>query len=252
MRRYIILTLLLSIFSSASLLDFKYLNDAKEAYLKKDYKKAEELYKKIENENAKFNLADTLYREKKYKEAIDIYNSIDSNELEFKKLYNIGNSYAKLNKIDDAIKSYEEALKIKEDKDTKFNLELLKKKKKQEQKKKNNKKENNQQQQNKNSQDKKSQKQDKKSQKKDKEQESRDKNSSNKEKDKKDAQKKEEQEKKREKQKAKMQENNKTQPPISNMEERKWQKMLNSRGVNTLMLPLSRGKGDKRYEKNHW
>ena len=247
--RYIISTLLLTIFSSASLLDFKYLDDAKEAYLKKDYKKAEELYKKIDNDNARFNLADTLYREKKYEEAIDIYNSINSKDLEFKKLYNIGNSYAKLNKIDEAIKSYEEALKIKEDKNARFNLKLVKKKKKQEQKKKNNKKENkkenNQQQQNKNSQD-------KKSQKKDKEQESRDKNSSNKEKDKKDAQKKEEQEKKREKQKVKMQENNKTQPPISNMEERKWQKMLNSRGVNTLMLPLSRGKGDKRDEENPW
>ena len=247
--RYIVLSLLLTIFGFASLLDFKYLNDAKEAYLKKDYKKAEELYKKIDNDNARFNLADTLYREKKYEEAIDIYNSINSKDLEFKKLYNIGNSYAKLNKIDEAIKSYEEALKIKEDKNARFNLKLVKKKKKQEQKKKNNKKENkkenNQQQQNKNSQD-------KKSQKKDKEQESRDKNSSNKEKDKKDAQKKEEQEKKREKQKVKMQENNKTQPPISNMEERKWQKMLNSRGVNTLMLPLSRGKGDKRDEENPW
>ncbi len=244
--RYIILTLLLSTFSSASLLDFKYLDDAKEAYLKEDYKKAEELYKKVENENARFNLADTLYREKKYKEAIDVYNSINSKDLEFKKLHNIGNSYAKLNKIDDAIKSYEEALKIKEDKDTRFNLELLKKKKKEEQKKKNkkkeNKKDNNQQHQNKNSQDKKSQKQ--------KEQESKDKDKKS-DKEKREAQKSKEQEKKREeKQKDNMKENNKTQPPISNMEERKWQKMLNSRGVNTLMLPLRRG--DKRDEKNPW
>ncbi len=254
--RYIILTLLLTIFSSASLLDFKYLDDAKEAYLKKDYKKAEELYNKIENDNAKFNLADTLYREKKYKDAIDVYNSIDSKDLEFKKLHNIGNSYAKLNKIDDAIKSYEEALKIKDDKDTKFNLELLKKKKKQQEKKKNKKKDdkkdknnkdkksNNQKEQNQKNRENKNSK-DKKSQK-NKEKENKDKNS-NKEKEKKNAK----QEKQKDK-KNKMKENNKTQPPISNMEERKWQKMLNSRGVNTLMLPLSRGKGDNRDEENPW
>ncbi len=139
--RYILLTLLLTIFTSASsLLDFKYLDDAKEAYIKKDYKDAERLYSKIENDNAKFNLADTLYREKRYKDAIDIYNSINSKDLEFKKLHNIGNSYAKLNKIDEAIKSYEDALKIKDDEDTKFNLELLKKKKKEQEKKKKKKK----------------------------------------------------------------------------------------------------------------
>ena len=39
--------------------------------------------------------------------------------------------------------------------------------------------------------------------------------------------------------------------PISKMEERKWQKMLNKRGVNTLMIPLP-NKGEKRNETNPW
>ena len=49
---------------------------------------------------------------------------------------------------------------------------------------------------------------------------------------------------------AKMGDQNKTQPPISNMEERKWQKMLNQRGVNTLMIPLQQG--ENKNESNPW
>ena len=259
--RYILLTLLLTIFTSASsLLDFKYLDDAKEAYIKKDYKDAERLYSKIENDNAKFNLADTLYREKRYKDAIDIYNSINSKDLEFKKLHNIGNSYAKLNKIDEAIKSYEDALKIKDDEDTKFNLELLKKKKKEQEKKKKkqqkdknnkNKKEDKKRdnQNKKNSQDKKDNKNSQNREKQDKNsKEDKDKKKEAEEKSKKDKEKKEEKEKNKER---KLNEANQTKAPISNMEERKWQKMLNKRGVNTLMLPLSRG-GKKNEEENPW
>ena len=259
--RYILLTLLLTIFTSASsLLDFKYLDDAKEAYIKKDYKDAERLYSKIENDNAKFNLADTLYREKRYKDAIDIYNSINSKDLEFKKLHNIGNSYAKLNKIDEAIKSYEDALKIKDDEDTKFNLELLKKKKKEQEKKKKkqqkdknnkNKKEDKKRdkKKKKNSQDKKDNKNSQNREKQDKNsKEDKDKKKEAEEKSKKDKEKKEEKEKNKER---KLNEANQTKAPISNMEERKWQKMLNKRGVNTLMLPLSRG-GKKNEEENPW
>ncbi len=258
--RYILLTLLLTIFTSASsLLDFKYLDDAKEAYIKKDYKDAERLYSKIENDNAKFNLADTLYREKRYKDAIDIYNSINSKDLEFKKLHNIGNSYAKLNKIDEAIKSYEDALKIKDDEDTKFNLELLKKKKKEQEKKKK------KQQKDKNNKNKKEDKkrdnqnkknsQDKKDNKNSQNREKQDKNSKENKDKKKEAEEKSKKDKQKEKDKRdkerKLNEANQTKAPISNMEERKWQKMLNKRGVNTLMLPLSRG-GKKNEEENPW
>ena len=47
-----------------------------------------------------------------------------------------------------------------------------------------------------------------------------------------------------------MTDNNQSKVPISNMEERKWQKMLNKRGVNTLMIPLK--KGERNNEKNPW
>jgi Ca-activated chloride channel family protein len=47
-----------------------------------------------------------------------------------------------------------------------------------------------------------------------------------------------------------MNEQNKTQQPISNMDERKFKKMLNQRGVNTLMIPLNKGK--KENETTPW
>ena len=241
--RYFISFLVLTMFLPASLLDFNYLKEAKQAYNDKNYTKAQENYAKVKSDEAKFNEADSLYRQKKYKEAIEAYQSIVEPKLEAKKLHNIGNSYANMNKIDEAIKSYEDALKLEDDKDTKFNLELLKKKK-EEQKKKQDKK---------NDKENKNKKEDKKKQenKNDKNQENKKKNDDKNKKaykEKKDYEKKKKEQE--EKKQSQMNEQNKTQAPISNMEERKWQKMLNQRGVNTLMIPLNKGKKDN--ETNLW
>ena len=40
--------------------------------------------------------------------------------------------------------------------------------------------------------------------------------------------------------------------PISDMEERKWRKMLNKRGINTLMMELPKSKGDKDENIKPW
>ena len=247
--RYLIIPILLSFSLSASLLDFSYLGDAKKAYEAKEYTKAGELYSQVEGDEAKFNQADALYREKKYKEAIEAYESISDPKLEAKKLHNIGNSYAQMKKIDKAIESYEKALNIADDEDTKFNLELLKKKKKEQEKKKQDKNKDQKKKDDKEKdKDKKDQKQDDKNKS---DQDKKDKQKSEEEKrkeqEKKDQAKKEEEKRK---QQAQMAEQNKTQPPISNMEERKWQKMLNQKGVNTLMIPLN--KGAKQNETNPW
>jgi len=253
--KYFITLMFLSLFLSASLLDFKYLEEAKKAYNDKNYTKAQENYAKVHNDEARFNEADSLYRQKRYKEAIEVYKSIVNPKLEAKKLHNIGNSYAYMKKIDEAINSYEDALKLGEDNDTKFNLELLKKKK-EEQKKKKDKKDD------KKKKDDKNKKEDKnnKEKKDDKNKKESDKNKSKEEKDKEkkesDKKKKEQENKEKnkkkedEKKQSQMNEQNKTQAPISNMEERKWQKMLNKRGVNTLMIPLN--KGEKNNETNPW
>ena len=280
--RYILVFFMVASFANSSLLDFKYIKDAKSAYLKGDYEKARELYSKIEKDEAKFNLGDSLYREGKYKEAIEVFNSIKDKKLEAKKLHNIGNSYAKLGEIDKAIKAYEDALKVKFDEDTKYNLDLLKKKK-EEQKKKQKQNQDQNKRQDKNKKDNKDNK-----------------NSQNRDKDKKDNQNKKNQDsnntdsknskndnnqtnrenkpkptptpdKKKEKGEDKKQEQDKskepkennntdakgfaTPPPISNMEERKWQRLLNKRGINSLMLEIdnkNKKRGENIDEINPW
>lgn len=133
--RYLII-LLIAVYSYGGILDFNYLNNAKTAYKKGDFKSASENYSKVNSDEAKYDLANSFYKQKKYQKALDIYKSISNKDLEFKKLYNMGNAQAHLGKIDDAIKSYKSALKLKDDKDAKFNLDLLKKQKKKDEKKK--------------------------------------------------------------------------------------------------------------------
>ncbi len=116
--RVVVLLLIMSGYLFSSMFDFLYLKDAKKAYENREYEKAAKLYQKVDNDKARFNAADSLYRQKKYKEAISLYKSIKDKDLQFKVLHNLGNSYANLNQIDKAIKSYEDALKIEDDKDT--------------------------------------------------------------------------------------------------------------------------------------
>ncbi len=132
--RFLITIFSLVIILNASILDFTYLNKAKEAYNKKDYKTASKYYSKVSNDEAKFDQANSLYKAKDYKNAIKLYDQIQDKNLQFKKLHNLGNSYAHIGKIDQAIQSYKSALKIKEDKDTKYNLKLLEQQKKKNQK----------------------------------------------------------------------------------------------------------------------
>ncbi len=255
----IILLIFCAIFLQAGLLDFLTVNNANKSYIDKDYKSAIKEYQKIENkQGAKYDLANSYYKAKDYKKALSEYGKVNNPNLKFQKLHNMGNTYAKLGKIDEAIKSYEDALKIKQDKDTKYNLELLKKqKKKQQQKKKNNKKnkKKKEKKQNKNSKNNKNQnkqqkgKNDKQNQK---TKGSKQKQGQNKEKQQKpgENQKSKEQKSKKKEEKQKAGKLKKVQP-ISDMEERKYKKMLNQRGINTLMLPLST-KGEKRNEENPW
>ena len=258
--RYILAFFIVAISANSSLLDFKYIKDAKSAYLSGDYKRAEELYSKIEKDEAKFNLGDSLYREGKYREAIEVFNSISNKKLEAKKLHNIGNSYAKLGEIEKAIKAYKDALKIKFDKDTKYNLDLLKKKK-EEQKKKQKQSQDQNKQQDKNKKDSKDKKDNQNKNRKNKDNNNTDSKSNQKNKPKPTpnptSNKKQEQNKNKNKK-----ENNSTDaksfatpPPISNMEERKWQRLLNRRGINSLMLEIdnkNRKRGENIDEINPW
>ena len=240
MNKLIILFFIAISFSWSSMLDFKYLDDAKKAYESKEYEKAANSYSKVEIDEAKFNEANSLYKAKKYEEALKNYSSISNKNLEFDKLYNMGNSYANLKDNDKAIESYEEALKIKDDGDAKYNLELLKKKKEEQNKNQDNKQENKSDKNKQNDESKKenSQQQNQQNQqnKEEKQKQENQQNSKNEEKN-------EQQEKKQ------AQEMPQKEQAISNMEERKWQKLLNDREINTLLLPLTKGDNN---EKQPW
>ncbi len=260
-------TLLLSTLSSmilqASLLDFKELEKAKIAYQEGNYSQAIHAYQAVEqmSDELLYDRANSYYQEGNYTQAQALYSQVQKPELAFKKWHNLGNSYAQLGKFDEGIKAYEEALKIQEDEDTKFNLELLKKKKKeQEQQKKQDQKD----------QNKKDNKDQKKEDQKDQEnKKSKDQNDKKSDKEKKDQEKKknEEQKKKEEKENKKSKEKEKSDEerkkeqaqamqqakpqPISDKEMRKYQKILDQRGINTLMLPIT-NKGDKNDETKPW
>jgi Ca-activated chloride channel family protein len=150
--------------AKAGLLDFVELKDAKEAYKHKDYAKSAKYYdayaKDTDSSEAYYNAANALYKQKKYKEALQNYKkaTFGSREARAKNFANMGNAHARLGseeELKNAIKSYEESLKLKEDKDVRENLEAVKKALQQKQ----------QQKQQKQQQNNKQQKQDKKEQK---------------------------------------------------------------------------------------
>jgi len=133
--------MLLGLFSqesklNAGVLDFIKLDDAKKAYEAKNYKKSSEIYnnyaKQSDNQESYYNAGNAMYKEKKYKEAIKSYekSTFKDKEREAKKYSNIGNAYAKQLKqkmLKKAIESYEKSLKLKEDKETRENMEAVKK-----------------------------------------------------------------------------------------------------------------------------
>ncbi|PLY10367.1 MAG: hypothetical protein C0626_05125 [Arcobacter sp.] len=121
---------LCNIDANASILDFNTIKEATKAYNSKDYATSSNKFKDfISTNEGKYNFANSLYKEKKYESALKMYKDITTSDdsLEFKKLHNMGNTYVKLNDLNSAKKMYENALKIKDDKQTKENLELVKK-----------------------------------------------------------------------------------------------------------------------------
>jgi len=210
----------------ANTFEFQSIQEAKEAYEKKEYKQAQSLYKSINtSKEALYNQANAAYKQKLYKDAISLYKNAksDDRELNYKILHNLGNSYVKMNKLQEAKKSYEEALKINNNKQTEDNLQkvldALKKEKKNDKKKNKNKNKDKKENKDKNKQNK---------NKKDKEQ-NKDKNKKNN-----DDEKKEEKSDK-EKQQDKAQKRKSQEHSISDLEEKKWLKELENKQVPILL-----------------
>lgn len=122
--------LFLSFNTHAGLLDFFSIYQANQAYENQDYQTAGEKYSTINHDSARLNQANSLYKQGLYKQSLKQYQQVKQADLSFERLYNSGNAYAKSGQINQAIDSYESALKLKQDADALFNLALVKKQKK--------------------------------------------------------------------------------------------------------------------------
>ncbi len=133
MTRLILFMLSTGIFLYAGLTDFKTIKEANQAYEAKEYGKSAALLNSLDAKSPQkhYDIGNALYKDQKYDEAIEAYEKAQGID-EATRLHNIGNSYFQKKEWDKAIETYENALNLKEDEDTKFNLELAKKQKKQE------------------------------------------------------------------------------------------------------------------------
>ncbi len=139
--------------ATAGLLDFKKLQDAKEAYVQGDFEKSSHLFKEHVESNPSnegyYNYANSLYKLGAYNKAAENFGQVDSKDENMMAdvYFNMGNSYYNLRgegNLTKSIENYEKSYKLRPDKETKENLDLAKKKLEEEKKK----EENQQEQQN--------------------------------------------------------------------------------------------------------
>ena len=126
MRYYI--GFILSILGIVLILFFKYpefstISKAKESFNLADYKTAAKNYKKLNLPKAKYNEGVANYKDGNFSQALQNFKDVKDDNLSFERLHNLGNTYANLHDFNKSILSYEKALEIKEDNETRFNLE---------------------------------------------------------------------------------------------------------------------------------
>ena len=125
----------------SGILDWWEIAQAKNAYEKGDFAEATRLYEQVDiakkSDASAYNFANALYQTKQYEKALTVYEGIKEKRLEQQILHNKGNTLAKLGRTDEAIHAYETALFLKEDDDTRFNLQLLQQQKEQKSKEQN-------------------------------------------------------------------------------------------------------------------
>ena len=158
--RKVFIFAIFSAYIYGGLFDFYYIKKAKEYYQNGEYKKSIKMLNSLDDSFEKnYNIAQNYYKMGRYKEALLHYKRAFGEGVdEHNRLHNIGNCYFKLKEYDNAILAYEYALKLKEDKDTKYNLLLAKLAKKKQNENKDNKKKKEQDGKGKKKKDKKSKK----------------------------------------------------------------------------------------------
>ena len=240
---------------NASTFDFLKIEEANKAYKAKNYEKAAKEYSKIsKSPQSSYNLANSFYKEGKYKEAINEYKNIKTQDkdLNYQNLHNLGNSYVKNKNLEEAKKAYENALKIKDDKQTKENLDLVnkalkEKQEKQEKQENQNNQSNQDKQNNKNKKDKQNDKNDKN----DKNNQSNQDKENDKE-NKQDKQKKQGNNNKQNNQKNQLDKKVSNKSEISDLEEEKWFKQLENQKTNSLLKKIESQKEENNNLENPW
>ena len=255
--------------ADAGMFDFMKLQEAKKAYESGEFDKAAQLYEahatKSQNPQSYYNTANAYYKQGKYKEAAETYKkaAFEDDESRAKNLSNLGNAYAKSGDLQKAIASYEESLKIKEDKDTQENLQTVKKalqkqqqKDEQKQEEQSSKEDEQKQDKEKSSQNKDEQKksnqaddskEQKESQGKQKQEDAKEPKAKNEEKKATDTKKDDKQEQNSDTNEAKAQD----EKGMSEAEERKWIEML-GKNVSSYMYKLSDEKTQKSMDEKPW
>jgi len=111
----LLLSVTLPLPTHASILDFWYLHQAKNATQSKDYTKAIKMYKKADlTSQGYYNLATMLYKTSHFIEAVNYYKKALGEDKAFnaKIYYNIATAYAQKNKLDFAKENYEKSLNL--------------------------------------------------------------------------------------------------------------------------------------------
>ncbi len=118
---------------NATVIDYFDIKRGEEAYKNGDFHKAQYHFERVaeakKSPESYYDLGNAYYKQKRYKKAIEAYESVitDDKDLNFKRFYNEGNAYFKLKDFDNAVKMYERAKKYGTDEDLIYNLELAKK-----------------------------------------------------------------------------------------------------------------------------
>ena len=119
----------------------KLIKEGNNLYNDSSYNMAEMKYRKsLEKDqdyfNAAFNLADAIYKQNRFKESTSLFDALKDNARNNEDLarinHNLGNSYLKENKLEEAIVEYKSSLRLNpNDEETRYNLAYAQKMKKQ-------------------------------------------------------------------------------------------------------------------------
>lgn len=117
--------------SHADIFDFWNIIRAEQLMIAHQHEKALKFYQKIDaskqNDASHYNLANSYYRNRDYEKAAQHYQEIKTTNvtLEYERLHNLGNAFYQLGRLDEAAKAYQDALMLREEPATRFNLNYV-------------------------------------------------------------------------------------------------------------------------------